>query len=244
MNLTVDIGNSRCKVSVFDNDTEIETFSFNSVTAERLDAILSKYNIDAAIVCSVAAPCEDIRALLENRVGRVIELNYETPIPITNAYLTPETLGMDRLAAVIGAWSMEKQTPLLVIDAGSAITFDYLSADGVYKGGNIAPGAVMRSRALNEYTERLPLVSLNENKRNTLMGCDTHSAILDGIINGISFEIEGYIASLKEKNGNLKVFLTGGDAIFLEKFIKSAIFVVSNLTSLGLNTILNYNLNK
>lgn len=244
MNLTVDIGNSRLKLSVFDDDREYASFVFDDSYKENVDAVLTKYPIDAAILSSVASYDTELVEWMRSRIAVVIDLCYETPVPIKNDYLTPKTLGMDRLAAVVGARHIKPDVPLLVIDAGSAITYDFMSADGCYKGGNIAPGAVMRLRALHDYTERLPIVDLYSPDCPTLIGNTTKSAILGGVVNGIIYEIEGYVASLREGNSNLTIFLTGGDSIFFEKQIKSSIFVVSNLTAVGLNDILNYNLKK
>lgn len=242
MNLTIDIGNSRSKLCVFDGDEIVFSESYNTLKIEVLVSLTKQFPIENAIICAVASYNEELLQWLDGHTNRTIVLNAETPLPIKNEYATPETLGLDRIAAVVGAYKQKPGCSLLVIDAGSAITYDFLSADGVYKGGNIAPGAVMRFRALNAYTDKLPLVSLNEKRRNSLLGADTRSAILDGVIYGIIFEIEGYIASLKEKNHDLQIFFTGGDAFFFENYIKNSIFVVSNLNAIGLNQILTYNL--
>ncbi|MCQ2335805.1 MAG: type III pantothenate kinase [Paludibacteraceae bacterium] len=242
MNLTLDIGNSRTKVCVFDGDEIAFSECYTTLKTEILESLANQFQIENAIICAVAFYNDDLLQWLNSHINRVVVLGSDTPLPIKNEYATPETLGLDRIASVIGAYKQKHGYPLLVIDAGTAITYDFLSADGVYRGGNIAPGAVTRFRSLNAYTDKLPLVSLNEKRRNSLLGTDTRSAILDGVIYGIIFEIEGYIASLKEKNPDLQVFFTGGDAIFFENYIKNSIFVVSNLNAIGLNEILTYNL--
>lgn len=242
MHLTVDIGNSRTKLSLFDSGECVAQEVYNTLSISALSSFVGDNRPDASIICSVADYDSEISEWLKENTGRLIEFTAETPIPITNAYATPETLGKDRLAAVIGAWTLKPNTPLLVIDAGTAITYDFINANGVYEGGNIAPGAVMRLRALNEHTGKLPLVSLNERRRNRLMGDNTRAAILGGVVEGMVFEIEGYIGELSAKNSGLQLFFTGGDAFFFEKYIKSPIFIVSNLTAIGLNAIIEYNL--
>ncbi len=242
MNLTVDIGNSRTKLSLFDKGECVAQEAYNVLSTDVLSSFLGDIRPDASIICSVSEYAPDIEEWLKCNTGKVIEFTSDTPIPVTNAYSTPETLGKDRLAAVIGAWTMKPKNPILVIDAGTAITFDFINAGGVYEGGNIAPGAVMRLRALNEHTGKLPLVSLNERRRNRLMGDNTRAAILGGVVEGMVFEIEGYIREISARNSGLQVFFTGGDAFFFEKYIKSPIFIVSNLTAIGLNAIIEYNL--
>jgi len=242
MNLTVDIGNSRTHLSLFDGDECVAQEAYNQLSADTLSAFLGNAHPDAAIISSVADNATDAVEWLSIRINHVVELTADTPLPIRNAYATPETLGKDRLAAVVGAWSLKPGAPILIIDAGTAITYDFINADGVFEGGNIAPGATMRLRSLNEHTGRLPLVSLSERRRNRLMGDNTRSAILGGVVEGIAFEIEGYIKRLSSEHSGLEVFFTGGDAFFFEKYIKSTIFIVSNLTAIGLNRILKYNL--
>ncbi len=243
MNLTIDIGNSRSKVCVFDCDEIVFSESYSTLGTDDLESLATKFPIDNAIICAVVHYEDSLLKWLDSHANKVVVLGSDTPLPIKNEYSTPETLGQDRIAAVVGAYRQKPGCPVLVIDAGTAITYDFLSPDGVYKGGNIAPGAIMRFRALNSYTEKLPLVSLNEKRRNTLLGYDTRSAILDGVIYGIAFEIDGYITALKEKNHDLQVFFTGGDAFFFENYIKNSIFVASNLNAIGLNEILTYNFN-
>jgi type III pantothenate kinase len=168
-----------------------------------------------------------------------IRLDSTTKLPIQNNYSTPHTLGLDRIAAAVGANMLCPNSPLLVIDMGTAITYDFVNSSNEYEGGNIAPGVNMRLRAMNNYTNKLPLLQAREEER--LLGNDTSSAMMAGVMRGIEFEIEGYISELKKKNPNLSTFLTGGDVFFFEKTLKSSIFVVSNLLLMGLNEILRYN---
>jgi type III pantothenate kinase len=160
-------------------------------------------------------------------------------LPIKNKYSTPKTLGLDRIAAAVGANMLCPNTPLLIIDMGTAITYDFVNSENEFVGGNIAPGVNMRLRAMNKFTNKLPLLEARQEEK--LLGNDTSSAMMAGVMRGIEFEIEGYISEIIKKNSNLSVFLTGGDVFFFEKTLKSSIFVVSNLLLIGLNEILRYN---
>jgi type III pantothenate kinase len=158
----------------------------------------------------------------------------DTPLDI--AYRTPGTLGSDRLAAAVGAWDIQPGKNLLVIDAGSAITIDFVSRDGTYHGGNIAPGIKMRLKALHQFTGRLPMV---EKEGDTpTFGYDTETAIRSGVLKGIAHEIDGYIEETRSKYGDIFVFLTGGDENSLKNMIKSRIFADKYLVARGLNRIL------
>jgi len=168
----------------------------------------------------------------------VIRFNSETPIPIRNNYRTPHTLGSDRLAAAVAAWSQHPGHNLLIIDAGSCITFDFVSSDGTYFGGNISPGIHARLRAIDEYFPRLPLVETNGPIPD--IGYDTETAIRSGVIVGMQHEIEGYIQHFRAKYPDLLVFLTGGDDINFANTIKNAIFADHFLVPRGLNRILNH----
>ena len=169
-----------------------------------------------------------------------MQFNAQTPVPIRNNYRTPQTLGSDRLAAAIGAWSQHPAHPLLIIDAGSCITFDFVSADGAYEGGNIAPGLHARLRAIDDYFPRLPLVEAEGETPE--LGYDTETAIRSGIIEGMKHEIEGYIHHFKAKYPQLLVFLTGGDELNFVETIKSGIFADQFLVPRGLNHVLSHNM--
>lgn len=241
MRLVIDCGNTCVKVAVFaDKDTLLCLHKWEKPTGNQFEEVLQAYAIQSAIVCSVVPVKDEWLMVLTQNVPYVLHLNHHTPLPIVNGYKTPHTLGYDRLAVVAGAHALHPNTPALVIDAGTAITYELLTEDGVYRGGNIAPGATMRLQAMHHFTHKLPLLSLQE-MTHQLMGNDTQSAMLMGVVQGIVFEIEGYIAALKEKYPNLLIFLTGGDAFFFESRLKSSIFVSPNLLLLGSHSILEYN---
>ena len=194
------------------------------------------------IVSSVQKSSLKISEKVRKKLSYLIEFNETTPIPVDNLYTTKDTLGRDRLAAIIGANNMFPASNVLVIDAGTAITYDFINSKNQYQGGNISPGLHMRFKALHHFTGKLPLLDPNDDY--TLLAKNTAGAIRSGVINGMIFEINGYIQSLKKKHKDLKTILTGGDAIFFDKKLKNTIFVDQNLVLTGLNRIIEYNVNK
>lgn len=242
MNLCIDQGNSGVKLAVFNNDQLLYEDRFPELTLEILQELFQKYSVQSGILSAVIdLPFEIIQFLTEN-CRQFIELNHLTPVPVDNRYETPETLGKDRLAAVVGAVSLQPDNDLLVIDAGTAITYDFVDAKGVYFGGNIAPGMDLRLKALHVFTGKLPLAEIDVQP--PLLGVNTISAIQAGVFHGIVFEMNGYIDTLKVKYPKLSIFLTGGGSIFFENNIKSPIFAVKNLVLIGLNRILQFNAQK
>jgi type III pantothenate kinase len=185
---------------------------------------------------------DELLSKLKHKSTVLIELSHHTPIPIENKYQTPETLGKDRLAAVVGATFLKPDSDILVIDAGTAITYDFIDANKVYWGGNIAPGLNLRLRALHEFTQKLPLVEAKE--ESPILGTDTESAIISGALYGIVYEMDGYINHLKIKYPQLSAFLTGGSTFYFDTKLKNAIFAERNLVLIGLNRILQYNVQK
>jgi type III pantothenate kinase len=242
MNLCIDQGNSSFKVGIFKQNTLIETFSYELFDEKSILTLISRFSINYCIVSSVVLDNSNLIEKLKKYFKIVIELSHNTEIPIENRYLTPETLGKDRLAAVIGAVYLKPNEDILVIDAGTAITFDFIDHEKIYLGGNIAPGLNLRLRSLHEYTQKLPLVEPKNDS--PLIGNSTESAILSGAIYGIVFEIDGYIDALKIKYPQLSTFLTGGSTFYFVTKLKSAIFAERNLVLIGLNRILQYNVQK
>jgi len=242
MNLTIDQGNSSTKIGIFDNDKLVSTYIYDVLDTIELNKLFSKYSINASILSSVIKENNDIKSYFKNMNLNLIVLSNTTPIPIKNSYETPETLGNDRLAAVIGAVFLKPDNHILVIDIGTAITYDLIDSNKVFWGGNIAPGINLRLRSLHEFTQNLPLVEANVDYQ--LLGNNTNSAILSGVMNGIVFEIEGYIHSLNIKYPKLSIYLTGGSTFYVDTKLKSAIFAEKDLVLIGLNRILQYNVQK
>jgi type III pantothenate kinase len=242
MNLCIDQGNSSTKVAVFNQNELVEQFNYEVFTMGDLYTLQKKFDLSDCILSNVSSDNVDLDRRLENTFRTFIQLTYNTSIPIVNLYKTPETLGKDRLAAVIGAAFLKPETDILVIDAGTAITYDFIDSEKNYRGGNIAPGLNLRLRSLHEFTQKLPLVQAQT--QSPFLGVDTNSAILSGAIYGIVFEIDGYINTLKIKYPKLSTFLTGGSTFYFDNKLKSAIFVEQNLVLIGLNRILQYNVQK
>lgn len=237
MNLIIDIGNNSAKFFLFQGEQIILHTRKENSSFDVIDEWNRLYDIDKVIVSSVITDCESLLDEISKLQCPVIRFNKSTPLPLEVNYRTPGTLGSDRIAAAVGAWGEAPGRNILVIDAGSAITIDFVSKDGKYNGGNIAPGIKMRLRALHEYTDRLPMVE-KEGDIPTI-GYDTETAIRSGVINGVCHEIEGYINEFKQKYCDVLVFLTGGDEKPLKNRIKSCIFADKYLVAKGLNRILN-----
>lgn len=245
MNLIIDIGNTQAKVKVFDKQKkQIESKNFTSsaeFTGEALDDIKMQYpEIEKAIVSSVVEVSTAIIERLEYHFpNHYIILDHDTPLPIENCYRTKTTLGFDRLAAAVGANNIFPDSNVLIIDLGTAITFDFVNRENQFVGGNISPGMAMRFKALHYFTHKLP--HLKKKETSLLIGESTESAIIAGVQNGIAFEIDAYINIFKQKFGKFNIILTGGDAFFFDKKLKNTIFAEPNLVSIGLNEIVNFN---
>jgi type III pantothenate kinase len=195
--------------------------------------------LDRVILSATKNYSDELKKTLQQNFKHFIELDANTPLPLENCYKTKETLGKDRIAAVVGAFDLYPHKNILIIDAGTAITYDILNDKRQYLGGNISPGIDMRFKALNQFTGKLPLVS--QQKYNKLFGTSTENAIRAGVQNGVIFEVDRAIDTFKEFYNNLKVIITGGNAEFFEKKLKNSFFVHFNLIAMGLNRILEYN---
>ncbi|MBQ6192424.1 MAG: type III pantothenate kinase [Bacteroidaceae bacterium] len=239
MKLIIDIGNSVVKMVAFQGDEPVDEIRAENGDLTGLDAFVSKHNFRSGIVGSVRGLTRNEEEALARLQFPLLRFSHDTPIPISNRYRTPETLGSDRLAAVIGASSLMPGKDLLIIDAGTCITYEVIDARGNYWGGNIAPGMQMRLRALHEYTARLPLVEAEGVVPG--MGYDTETAIRSGVLRGMKYEIEGYIKSMRSKFPHLQVFLTGGNRINFDEDIRKLVFTDKYIVPRGLNRILDYN---
>lgn len=247
MNICIDIGNSRSKIGFFKGSTLIETVILEKNKFEDFSRYFpGDINRDGqskvlCIIASVRAKFPELNPLME--LCDVIYLGHATPLPFQNNYSSPETLGNDRLAAVAGAHFLFPGKDVLIIDAGTALTFDFISAGGKYIGGSISPGINMRYKALQYYTDKLPLIDTIRPKVE-LIGGDTVGSIESGVLNGIHKEVEGMIASYRERYPDMEVVCTGGDLKYFADRLKNNIFAVENLVLLGLNHILKYNAEK
>ncbi len=240
MNLVIDFGNTATKTAVFSGGEALMCRRDVKLTLSDLEDILTTYpGTDRAIISSVTGRSDEIRDFLFRSVGLCLELGHDTPVPLANLYETPSTLGYDRIADAVGAYTIFPGRNVLIIDAGTAITIDMVTGREEFIGGNISPGALTRARALNTFTSRLPLVGLEGDT--PFLGKRTEEAIRSGILNGIVFELEGYIERIDRIYHDLQIILTGGDAKYFDKKLNYSIFVDSNLNLIGLNRILDYN---
>lgn len=239
VSLCFDIGNTLTKLSVFKRNEIVNFRIINTNDLTIINQVIDEFQVEAAIISSVSEVPEGLIAVLQRRMSFFQVLTAQTILPIENCYETRDTLGKDRLAAVVGANFMFPGTDLLVIDAGTAITYDLVTRNGQYIGGNISPGIQMRYKALNHFTSRLPLLEATQESYD--FGRNTTDAIRAGVQNGIIFEVDGTINYFKEQYPDLKVLFTGGDAKFFDNKLKNVIFVVSNLVMVGLNRILSFN---
>jgi len=239
MKLIVDIGNTFTKLGVSNKINTISNIVRYKNNSLSIINYINTYKFTKAIISNVGQSNNDLIRWLRKNNTQIIHFNYKTLIPIKNLYKTPETLGLDRLAAIVGAYTLYKNSNILIIDAGTALTIDFINNKGEYLGGNISPGLNIRFKSLNTFTEKLPL----ETQSNifNFIGNTTKTAVISGVQQGMINEIEGYINYFKEKYENLRVLLTGGDSFFFEKNIKNTIFANSELVLIGLNNILLYN---
>ena len=239
MNLVVDIGNTLLKLAVFDGGRLVAQQCVGELREETFAGLLGGARAARAVVASTRGEAPAIVEAVRRHTDYLLEFTPATPVPIGNAYLTPATLGRARLAAAVGAATLYPRRNALIVDFGTAVTLDFVSADGVFRGGCISPGMAMRFRALHEYTAALPLCDATDSAE--LLGRTTDEAVRLGVMNSLAFEIEGYIARMQGEIEDLCVIFTGGDTNFFAKRIKNTIFANCNLVFWGLNRILEYN---
>ena len=241
MNLAIDIGNTKIKITSFKNNLIRHHFLLEKEEDITFEWITENINeeISGIIICSVRKNISQNILSLEKNIHPFIVFTHNTPIPIINTYESPEKLGIDRLASAIGAFSIFPNKNCLIIDAGTAITFDLLNEKGEYLGGSISPGLNTRFRSLSQFTQKLPLLELN--KLNKYPAKNTEDSIQNGVQLGLIYEAEGYINEIKKYFPDLHVLLTGGDYEFFETNLKKPIFAEPNLIAKGLYRILEHN---
>ena len=239
MYLIIDVGNTRVKAAVYQEDKllELVVFEKRRIISE-VKKLQKQFQISKGIISAVAS-ISKIKLEKLKKMLSLIELSSTTKIPFKNLYKTPKTLGVDRIALVAAAVNYYSKKNVLVIDAGTCMTFDFVSKEKEYFGGAISPGIKIRYKALKTFTSKLPL--LDKKEVVNFIGNTTDTSIHSGVVNGICREIEGVINQYKKQYRDLTVVLTGGDTNFLSKQLKSSIFANPNFVLEGLHTILNYN---
>ena len=238
MNLIVDIGNTSTKLAVFKGNKKISSARINDLSCEEFEKKITDKRLEKVIVSSVKRLPHFVTDLLVSNIPFVHILSHKSKLPFRIDYETPETLGTDRLAGVAGAYNLFPGSDILVIDAGTAITYDFIYGTS-YKGGNISPGIEIRFKALHKFTGRLPILSIRESYSSP--GLNTHDAILAGVINGSIYEINEYIRTFEKKHKNAKIILAGGDGEFLKDKLIRQVTYMPEIVIDGLNYILEYN---
>ena len=233
MKLIIDIGNTLVKYAIFSSDEIVIIYKKNDVEISFMQELIQKHNVNDVIISSV-------RDKVDGDFGiKTLYLNHLTPLPITINYETPETLGNDRIANVVAASVLYPNKNILIIDAGTCITIDFIDQNKEYQGGRISPGIEMRYKSLHKFTSNLPKLTISNTAQQ--IGKDTNSSIVSGVEKGVVAEIETIIDDFKNENEDLFVILTGGDTFFFENTLKNSIFADQNLVLKGLNEILKYN---
>jgi type III pantothenate kinase len=242
MNLILDFGNTCKKLALFDDGRLMLVQSYHEISKEVIAQFMDTHpGITSCILSSVVRHPEDITGYLGNRLLFLV-LDEHTPIPIRNLYETAGSLGKDRLAAAVAGAAKFPGENVLVICAGTALTFDFVNDQGAYLGGSISPGMQMRFNALHTFTDKLPLLSYQEPAG--LVGSNTEMSIIYGVINGMTAEIEGVASGYLKNYPGLKIILSGGDLNYFVKPLKISIFALPNIVIHGLQQILLFNVNQ
>ncbi|MCF8423057.1 MAG: type III pantothenate kinase [Bacteroidia bacterium] len=239
MNLVIDIGNTCVKAALFKNNHLIDHKTFNDFNELLADKTLLN-QAQHAIICSVVDGLDKWYEKL-NVVLPIHLFTDKTKIPLINSYQSISTLGSDRIAAAVGAYSLYPNSNVLVVDAGTCIKYNFTNVHNEYLGGGISPGIQMKFKALHQFTSKLPLIDFDKSFTD-LVGVNTQQSILSGVLNGSVAEVDGIINQYKQQYSNLICLLTGGDGEYLANRLKNSIFAHQNLILIGLNTILAYHL--
>ena len=232
--LCFDFGNTRRKLAVFDRGQLERVEILTDDSTESINALLEKYHPQKTILSSVVDHNPDMETLLHAHT-RFHKLDHATRLPFTTPVGKPETIGADRLALIAGAVHQFPKQHNLVIALGTAVTYNFCNKFHEFLGGGISPGLEMRLKALNYYTARLPVVKASSNT--PLIGYDTNTNILSGVVLGMAYEMDGFIDEYNRKFSNFNVLLTGGDIVFLASHMKNRIFADPDLIFKGLYAI-------
>ena len=239
MLLAVDAGNTKIKAAVFEDDVLLERFVFDTGDAlKKIKNIFSAYpQIASSILSEVGNYPAELLSLLDQH-SNFLRFNQESKVPFTNKYATPATLGIDRLVLAAGSVLQFSGTNRLVIDAGTCVTYDFTDAADSYLGGAISPGLRLRYEAMHNFTAKLPL--LTSEMPAGYIGNSTATSMHSGVVNGLLYEIEGFVSRYEKDYGSLAIIVTGGDADFLAKRLKNTIFANSNFLLESLRLLYQY----
>ena len=239
--LCIDCGNTLVKAALFEGENPIADVVTGYDDLSPLARLVSDAHVSAAMMCSTGSSTDAVVATITPLIScKLTPLTHLTPLPLTIAYRTPDTLGRDRIAAAVGAWQLFTGANLLVVDAGTCVTLDVVTATGVYAGGNIAPGVEMRLKAMHEHTGLLPAVALEGEV--PMLGYDTATAMRSGAVMGTVAQIESFARTVAAVTGRLKVIITGGSAEMITRHLGEINATVEpHLVLKGLNAIITYN---
>ncbi len=238
MNICIDIGNTNARAGIFEDNVLLEALP--NLSDKGIIKLIREKKPDHVLVGSVRKGMGKI-VREASRWSHVLRFDQKTPVPFTNTYQTPETLGLDRIAAICGAQFLYPEASCLVIDIGTCITYDLIDSQGVYHGGGISPGVELRLKAMHKFTSKLPLLAPKYNVH--LIGNTTGTCMLSGAVIGAEAEVEGIISRYMQYFERLTIIICGGGANIFESKIKGHIFALPNLVLIGLNRILRFNLN-
>jgi type III pantothenate kinase len=243
MILTIDIGNTNIKVAVFKQVNLIEKFVFQKKELKKnFKNILKKYpNCANSVLSSVGKLDENDFLWIKSHLN-LLEINHASAFPFKNLYGSPKTLGVDRMVLAAGAVLLYPNQNILIIDAGTCVTYDFVTSNNEYLGGAISPGLRLRYESLHNFTAKLPL--LTKKYPENFIGNNTDEAIHSGVVNGLCNEIEGFVSQYSVKNEQFTIILTGGDANFLANRLKSIIFADENFLLKGLQQLYTYQFTK
>ena len=237
LKLIIDIGNTNAKIALFDDKKITALEIINHCTFKEVDKFVGNNKIEKSIISSVKKHNDEVDKIAY--FYNSIILNTKLKVPILNLYKSKKTLGNDRLASIVGASYLYSKKNILVLDLGTCLTSDFITSKKEYIGGRISPGIDLRLKALNTFTDNLPLIK--KEKTYQFIGNTTKSSIISGVQSGIIAEIKLIIDEFKNKYSDIIFILTGGDCFFFEKELKNTIFAEPNLVLIGLNEILDYN---
>jgi type III pantothenate kinase len=238
MKLVLDFGNTLQKIAIFDGENLIAMHAYRKITLKKLQEFIAAFPVKSAILSSVIEFPPEIKSFLYQHFY-FIEFNSTTKIPLKNNYASQATLGNDRLAAAVAANHLFPDQNVLVVNAGTCITYEFVNTRNEYLGGAISPGIGIRFKALHNFTVKLPLI---EKKMKTpLIGNTTETSILSGVMNGVYAEVDNVISKYSAGYKDLKIIISGGDINYFANSLKNSIFAVSNIVLTGLNIILDFN---
>ena len=237
-NICIDIGNTKTKIGIFENYNLLETIILDVLNLENIENIIVENQIEYSIISNVNESKLPLLQFLQTKT-KLLPFNHLTKLPFQNYYLTPSTLGLDRIALIAAAVHLNNHSNILVISLGTCVTFEFLNRKKEYLGGAISPGLDMRLEAMNHFTAKLPQLSFNE--PTDFNGNSTESCMQSGAFFGILAEIKSRIELYESKFGETEIILSGGNCFLFEKHLKKALFAHPYLTLFGLNKILTYN---